>query len=58
MQHGAELGLNAIELAECIGFLQKIDFLFREIERRFDQHAQVNDLLHQFVNAIGEYAGE
>ena len=41
-----------------IGLLQKVDFLFREIQRGFDQHAQVDQRVAQHMDPVREHAGQ
>ena len=40
------------------GFFLSVDFLLREIQRRFDQHAQVHQCIAQIVDKGGERARE
>ena len=46
------------ELAACIRFFEEVDFFFREVERGFDQHAQIGGLVDQRVHDVRERAGE
>ena len=43
-------------MALGIGLLQEVDFFFRKIQRRLDQHAQVDQRIAQPVNLFGKIA--
>ncbi len=57
-QQLVQIVANNRKAPSSIGLLQKIELFFREIERRFDQHAQFDQGRSQRVRAARELAGE
>ena len=51
-QHGSHLGTQAFQLTKGIGFLQKVDFFFGEVQRGFHQHAQMHQGIAQHMNFL------
>jgi hypothetical protein len=58
VEHGGQLPGQPVEAATGIGLFQKIDLLFGEIQRRFDQHAQFDEPVAQVRDALGKGPGE
>ncbi|MCY1365015.1 hypothetical protein D9M69_518440 [compost metagenome] len=56
--HVGQRGAQALQLTRGVGLLQKVDLLFREIQRRLDQHAQVDEHVAQRMDALGEHPSE
>ena len=56
LQHAGQGGLQSQQLALRIGLLQKINIFFREIQRRLDQHAQMDELLQQQIDRLRKLA--
>ena len=56
LHHAGQRGLQAQQLAAGIGLLQKVDVFFGEIQRRFDQHAQMDQLRQQRIDGLREFA--
>ena len=54
LKHFLQRALNRGQLTSRIGFFKKIDFFFRKIQRRLDQHTQVYHLLDQRMNHFGK----
>ncbi len=51
-------GADFFQLAACVRFFEEVDFFFRKIQRRLDQHAQVDHLLDHAINCSGKLAGQ
>ena len=58
LQQLVKIGANARQPPGGVGLLQKIELFFREIERRFDQHAQLDQRRRQRVRALRKFAGQ
>ena len=54
--HAGQARIDGVKLALGIRTLQKVDLLFRKIERGLDQHAQPHDVLAQLINFARERA--
>ena len=55
-QHLGQLALQGVQLAPGIGFLQKVDLFFGEVQRRLNQHAQVDQGIAQHGDFLRERA--
>ena len=53
-----QCGLQALQLAPGVGFLQEINVFFREVQRGLHQHAQVDQCIAQCVNLVRKRAGQ
>ena len=57
-KHSGKTLLQGGEALVHLGFGQKIDVFFREIQGGFHQHAQGDEFVHQLVNLLGKRAFE
>ena len=58
MDHPRQLRRQPGQLPSRVGLLQKIDFFFGEIQRRFHQHAQLDQAVAQGVNLSRKRAAQ
>ncbi len=58
LHDGLHGGAQLVQLAIGIGLLQKVDFLFGEIQGGLDQHAQMHQRIAQAVHLLREGAGQ
>ena len=56
LHHRAKLRLQALQLPCRVGLFQKVDLFFGKVERRLDQHAQMDQRIAQRVDLLGECA--
>ena len=55
-QRGFDRGLDAVKLSAGAGLFQEVDLLFGEVQRRLDQHAQLDGARGQLVDLLRELA--